>query len=135
MLGSVQVHLFTNHYFLTDMHVGSCLTYWPTAQEQSNYMNYSIYVELMNVLYCTVLYCTVTRKFSILCTDSEVFQSPFMSYTCCYHTIILYASSKLCSSFFYRSVDAWNHLPSNIKLLTSLYSLNQQSNFLIYPLF
>jgi len=34
----------------------------------------------------------------------------------------LHASSKLTSSFFYRSVDAWNHLPSNIKLLTSLHS-------------
>jgi len=32
------------------------------------------------------------------------------------------ASSKLASSFFYRNVDARNHLPSNIKLLTSLNS-------------
>jgi len=31
--------------------------------------------------------------------------------------------------FSYGRVDAWNHLPSNIKLLTSLNSLNQQSNF------
>ena len=29
----------------------------------------------------------------------------------------LHASSKLSSSYFYRSVDAWNHLPSNIKSL------------------
>ena len=34
----------------------------------------------------------------------------------------LHSSRKLSASFFYRSVDAWNHLPSNIKLLTSLYS-------------
>jgi len=34
----------------------------------------------------------------------------------------LHASSKLSSYFFYRSVDAWNHLPSNIKLLSSLNS-------------
>jgi len=34
----------------------------------------------------------------------------------------LHASSKLSSSFFYRSVNVWNHLPSNIKLLTSLNS-------------
>jgi len=34
----------------------------------------------------------------------------------------LHASSKISSSFIYRSVDAWNHLPSNIELLTSLYS-------------
>lgn len=34
----------------------------------------------------------------------------------------LHASSKLSSFFFYRSVDAWNHLPSDIKLLTSLKS-------------
>jgi len=34
----------------------------------------------------------------------------------------LNASSKLSSSFSFRSVDDWNHLPSNIKLLTSLNS-------------
>jgi len=36
----------------------------------------------------------------------------------------LHASSKLSSSFIYRSVDAWNYFPSNIKLLNSLNSLN-----------
>ena len=34
----------------------------------------------------------------------------------------LHSSRKLSASFFYRSVDAWNHFPCNIKLLTSLYS-------------
>src|SRR5664279_4748242 len=34
----------------------------------------------------------------------------------------LRASSKLSSSFFYRSVDAWNQLPSGIKSLSSLQS-------------
>jgi hypothetical protein len=34
----------------------------------------------------------------------------------------LHASSQLSSSFFYRSVDAWNYLPPNIKLSTSLKS-------------
>ena len=34
----------------------------------------------------------------------------------------LHASSNISSSFFYRSVDAWNYLPSTIKLSTSLQS-------------
>jgi len=36
--------------------------------------------------------------------------------------VVIHASSKLSLFFFYRSVDAWNHLPSNIKLITSLNS-------------
>jgi hypothetical protein len=32
----------------------------------------------------------------------------------------LHASSKLSSFFSYRSVEAWNHLPTSVKLLTSL---------------
>ncbi len=32
----------------------------------------------------------------------------------------LRASSKLSSFFSYRSIEAWNHLPTNIKLLNSL---------------
>jgi len=57
-----------------------------------------------------------------------------MYYVCLGHLIIThnknynayhsdpYASSKLSSSFFDRGVDVWNHLPSNIKFLTSLNS-------------
>jgi len=33
-------------------------------------------------------------------------------------SLLVHASSKVSSFFFYRSVVAWNHLPSNIKLLT-----------------
>ena len=39
----------------------------------------------------------------------------------------LHASSKLSSSFFYRSVDAWNHLPFNIRLLNSLNSFKSSN--------
>jgi hypothetical protein len=57
-------------------------------------------------------------------TDYFIIYSPIISTRSNMPSLLkpLHASSKLASSFFYRSVDAWNHLPSNIKLLTSLHS-------------
>ena len=57
-------------------------------------------------------------------TDYFLIDSPITSTRSNMPTLLkpLRASSKLTSSFFYRSVGAWNHLPSKTKLLTSLQS-------------
>jgi hypothetical protein len=94
---------------------------------------YSSRIKLLNLqsLESRRLLIDLTNYFKILSgmspltpTDYFLIFSPILSTRSITPFLLkpLHTTSKLASSFFYRNVDAWNYLPSNIKLSTSVRS-------------